>query len=245
MVHTTHIINVNRDILTCDSPTDILSDDHSFLQRLINQLSTNEYFKLHEAQSLLSLTLNDLYIHFKHDIYFRAPVVELQALIYLERMQKKGFIVTSHNIHILAGTLLFQSYKYLSDHLYIKNSDYAQLMKIHPKTINAYEDTLLDTLEWNLFVSRNEYKKKAQDYFPNNPNAQNYFLAPLKKDSAYFPTESPDTLEFRDSQNGDASSPYIPATPPISAFGESSPLTPYLRDPSPEITGNKRKLPQS
>lgn len=80
------------------------------------------------------------------------------ALIYIDRLieQNPSLKLSSLNIHRLIITSIVLSVKYDSDYFF-KNSIYAKIGGICVKELNALEKDFLHRLDYNLYVSDEEF----------------------------------------------------------------------------------------
>ena len=84
------------------------------------------------------------------------------ALIYIDRIcLKKGIILTKYNIHRLLFTAILIAIKYNEDIIY-DNVFYSKIAGVTIKELLVLENTFLETIDFELFVSNDIYKQYSE-----------------------------------------------------------------------------------
>lgn len=80
------------------------------------------------------------------------------ALIYIDRITQKGFILTHMNVHRLFLACVLTSAKFLQDECF-KNDYFAKVGGVTLKELNRLEVELLKLISFRLFISEEQYRK--------------------------------------------------------------------------------------
>jgi hypothetical protein len=84
------------------------------------------------------------------------------ALIYIDRIcQKKGIILTKYNIHRILFTSILIAIKYNEDIIY-DNLFYSKVAGVTTKELLVLENSFLDIIDFDLYVSNDIYKKYSE-----------------------------------------------------------------------------------
>ena len=93
----------------------------------------------------------------------------ISALIYIDRICQRGYLINEHNIHKLLFTSILIGIKYNEDDVY-KNSYYSQIAGVTMKELIRMENEFLALIDFNLFIEANLFDKYK------NGLVQSFFL---------------------------------------------------------------------
>ena len=176
-------IETSRRVFCCTSKSDqvLIDNIFSFLISLLKENKKLKNYKeiimaqensIFNSKDFLYLSLKDfiLYIQEFNDL---ENYILISAIIYLERFCKSSSInLTEYNIHKLLFTSVLLNIKNYEDNYY-DNYYYSKIIGIGNKDLNKLEYSLLSILNFELFITKDEfekYKNYIYDFSNSNRN---------------------------------------------------------------------------
>ena len=100
------------------------------------------------------------------------------AMMYLEKLLAKGFILTNENIHKTFFVCMMEAVKFYTDGTY-SNKDFAKFCGISSQELIDLEFEFLDYIEYNMNIPDEEYfkyKKRLKNFFNKNIIVEGKYL---------------------------------------------------------------------